>query len=351
MAAAALPEQMQALVLSAYGPPPFPLHVETRPIPRPGPGEVLVRLPASPVNPSDLMFLEGRYAFKKELPAIPGIEGSGRVVATGSGLLARRLANRRVACATMPNGGGAWAQYAVASAGQCFALPDRIDDERGAMTLVNPLAALGLIERVDALRSPAFISTAAGSALGQMLRRLARVRHVEVINVVRSADQAERLRREGVDHVLVSLDADFELQLNDLSARLEARVALDAIGGTMTARLLSALPRHGRVILYGALAIEASVLNPADVIFGDKVMEGFYVPNWLAKKSLPQIILLQRRVIKLLGNDLSTAIRARARLDEAAQAIADYANSMTGGKLLILPNVAPAQDTRRRPGE
>src|SRR5207245_2618671 len=178
-----------------------------------------VRVAASPVNPSDLMFLEGRYAFKKELPAIPGIEGSGRVVATGSGLLARRLANRRVACATMPKGGGAWAQYAVASAGQCFALPDRIDDERGAMSLVNPLAALGLIERVDALRPRSFISTAAGSAVGQMLRRLARARHVDVINVVRSADQAERLRREGVDFVLVSSDADFELQLKELCAR------------------------------------------------------------------------------------------------------------------------------------
>src|SRR5881398_3540022 len=123
MAAAALPEQMQALVLSAYGPPPFSLHVETRPIPRPGPGEVLVRVAASPVNPSDLMFLEGRYAFKKELPAIPGIEGSGRVVATGSGLLARRLANRRVACATMPKGGGAWAQYAWRLRGSALRCP------------------------------------------------------------------------------------------------------------------------------------------------------------------------------------------------------------------------------------
>src|SRR5437899_11947553 len=130
---------MQALVLSAYGPPPFPLRVETRPIPRPGPGEVLVRVAASPVNPSDLMFLEGRYAFKKELPAIPGIEGSGRVVATGSGLLARRLANRRVACATMPKGGGAGAQYAVASAGQCVAPADGIDGERRAIRLCSPV--------------------------------------------------------------------------------------------------------------------------------------------------------------------------------------------------------------------
>ena len=141
------------------------------------------------------------------------------------------------------------------------------------------------------------------------------------------------------------LELSFDCQCfreSDLCARLNARVALDAIGGTMTARLLAALPRNGRVILYGALAEEASVLNPAEVIFADKVLEGFYVPNWLAKKSLPQMILIQRRVMRLLGSDLTTAIRARARLDEAGPAIADYAKSMTGGKLLILPNVAPA---------
>ena len=193
------------------------LHIAARVAATAGPGEVLVRVAASPVNPSDLMFLEGRYAFKKELPAIPGIEGSGRVVAVGSGLLARRLANRRVACATKPMGGGAWAEYAIARAEQCLALPDRIDDEHGAMSLVNPLAAVGLMERIAALRSRSFVSTAAGSALGQMLRRIARTRQFEVINVVRRADQAERLRREGVDHALVSEDGDFDARLKDLS--------------------------------------------------------------------------------------------------------------------------------------
>src|SRR2546429_5836730 len=99
MAAGALPEQMQALVLSAYGPAPFRLRMESHPLPRPGPGEVLVRVAASPVNPSDLMFLEGRYAFKKELPAIPGIEGTGRSVAVGARPRARAWRHRCFPCA------------------------------------------------------------------------------------------------------------------------------------------------------------------------------------------------------------------------------------------------------------
>ena len=116
----AVPAQMEALVLGSYGPSPFPLTVETRPVPAPGNGEVLVRMAASPVNPSDLHFLEGEYAFRRTLPAVPGLEGCGRVVAVGSGLLARRLAGKRVACAPAEHD-GTWAQYTVASATQCFA--------------------------------------------------------------------------------------------------------------------------------------------------------------------------------------------------------------------------------------
>lgn len=338
MAATAVPDEMQALVLTSYGPPPFPLGVAARPVPKPGSGEVLVRIAASPVNPSDLSFLEGRYAFRKELPAIPGIEGCGSVVAIGGGLLARRLAGKRVACSPAAAATGMWAQYAVAPATQCFLLPKRISDDQGAMGLVNPLAAVGLMERVTVLHAKAMVSTAAAGALGQMLLRLARGRGIGVISVVRRREQAELLRSQGADHVLDSSDRNFEADLKDLCRRLDARVALDAVGGDMIERLLTALPRRGHVVIYGALAAEPARLQPADVIFADKVVEGFYVPTWLARKSLPQLVLLERRVTRLLGADLGATVRARVSLVDAPPAIAAYQQAMTGGKLLIKPN-------------
>lgn len=282
-----IPDRMQALTLAAYGPAPFRLSVEACGVPTPGRNEVLVRIAASPVNPSDLLFLEGQYAFRKQLPAIPGLEGCGRVVATGPGLLARRLAGKRVSCAPAVSAGGAWAQYAVAPATQCFLLPDRIDDKQGATGLVNPLAAVGLLERVAALKSKAMISTAAASALGQMLRRVARHRGIQVINVVRRPDQVALIQAQGADHVVDSSDGDFSIQLKDLVDRLDARVALDAIGGAMTGLLLAALPPGGRLVQYGLLSGQAGSVNPADIIFGNKAVEGFYVPTWLARKSLP----------------------------------------------------------------
>jgi NADPH:quinone reductase len=332
------PERMNALTLAAYGPAPFRLNVEARDVPTPGRNEVLVRVAASPVNPSDLLFLEGKYAFRKQLPAIPGLEGCGRVVATGPGLFARRLAGKRVSCSPATSAGGTWAQYAVAPATQCFLLPDRIDDKQGATGLVNPLAAVGLLERVAALNSRAMISTAAASALGQMLRRVARRKDIQVINVVRRPEQVALLQAQGADHVLDSSDGNFSVRLNELVSRLHARVALDAIGGDMTGLLLEALPPGGRLILYGGLSGQASSVGPFDVIFGDKAIEGFYVPTWLARKSLPQLVLLERRVTQLLDSDLSTVERAQVGLGRAAEAIAEYQRSMTGGKLLILPN-------------
>jgi len=334
----AVPAQMEALVLASYGPPPFPLGVETRPVPMPGNGQVLIRVTASPVNPSDLHFLEGEYAFRKRLPTVPGLEGCGRVVAVGDGLLARRLAGKRVAFAPATQADGSWAQYAVASATQCFRLPDRISDEVGAMALVNPLAAIGLVERLKALHATSFVSTAAASALGQMLLRLGRKRGLDVINVVRRPEQVDLLTRQGATHVLSTADRDFKDQLDELCRRLRCRVALDAIGGDMTAQLLGALLPGGRAIVYGGLARQPMVLPQPDIVFGNKSVEGFYVPTWLATKSLPKLVLLERRIPRLLDRELGTDVRERVTLEDAPRAIEDYRHAMTGGKVLITPD-------------
>src|SRR5258708_28099681 len=94
----ALSSTMRAVQLRDYNGKPDSITVAEVPVPRPGPGEVLVRVCASPINPSDLMFLRGMYGFKKSLPSVPGFEGSGTVVEAGSGMMARLLKGRRVAC-------------------------------------------------------------------------------------------------------------------------------------------------------------------------------------------------------------------------------------------------------------
>ena len=119
---------MRAVQLRSYDGRPESITVAELPVPSPGPGQVLVRVAASPINPSDMMFIRGLYGFKKPLPAVPGFEGSGTVVEAGGGILPQLLQGRRVAChAADPSiAGGMWAEYVVTSAQACVPLRKQV---------------------------------------------------------------------------------------------------------------------------------------------------------------------------------------------------------------------------------
>ena len=122
------------------------LRVARRSVPRPGPGQVLVRIEAAPCNPSDLLFLQGLYGVSKALPTAPGWEGAGTVVSSGSGWLGRRLVGKRVACAGQGAGDGTWAQYFVANAAECVPLKRQLPIEQAASLFINPFTAMGLLD-------------------------------------------------------------------------------------------------------------------------------------------------------------------------------------------------------------
>jgi NADPH:quinone reductase-like Zn-dependent oxidoreductase len=145
----AIPDSMRAVQLLAYDGKPESIAVAEIPVPRPGSDEVLVRVFASTINPSDLMFIRGLYGFKKPLPAVPGFEGSGTVVEAGTGLMSRFLKGRRVACAAADPKvtGGMWAEYVVTLAQLCVPLRKYVDLEQGAALLINPMTAWGLMWR------------------------------------------------------------------------------------------------------------------------------------------------------------------------------------------------------------
>lgn len=330
-----IPTTMRAVVLHAYDVGSYTsLAVEERPTPQPGRGEVLVRMAASPINPSDLASLQGLYGVPKALPMVPGIEGCGTVVQTGSGYLARRLLGKRVACAAGA-GDGTWAEYLVTTAQYCSPLPQSINDEQGAMQIVNPYTAWAHLAIARQASARTIVETAAASALGQMVNKLAKRRGMQVINIVRREAQAETLRRLGAAHILNSEAPDFDRQLRDLCAKLEARLAFDAIAGSMTARLLNALPADGRVVVYGGLAYEPMSLDPGDVIFNQRRVEGFYLTHWIAHQR-PLALLSMQRQLYQLGNLTQTAIQLRAPLEDVQQAIATYEVGMSAGKVLLV---------------
>src|SRR5437764_9333738 len=133
-----LPETMRAVKLRSYGGGADSVVVAEKPVPRPGNGQVLVRVAAAPVNPSDLSFMHGTYGHRKRLPVVPGFEGSGEVVAAGGGLLAHLLLGRRVACAAPADGDCTWAECMLAEASHCIPLSQANHNKPSATMHANP---------------------------------------------------------------------------------------------------------------------------------------------------------------------------------------------------------------------
>jgi NADPH:quinone reductase len=333
---------MRAVQLRDYDGKPGSLGVAEVPLPSPGPGEVLVKVFASPVNPSDLMFITGNYGFKKPLPATPGFEGSGTVIATGSGFMAKLMKGRRVACAAADAkvSGGLWAEYAVTSAQFCIPLAKTVEMEHAATMLVNPLTAWALVDTARKGGHRAAVQTAAASALGRMVVRLGQRFRLPIINLVRRAEQVELLEGMGAEHVLNTTTPGFDDELRRICHKLGATISFDAVAGEMSGRVLRAQPRRSRMLVYGGLSLKAAEIDPGSLIFEEKHVEGFWLSSWLGRRNLLSQLRVARQVQGMLGGDLKTGIRARLPLEKAAEGLSQYMADMTAGKILIMPGAA-----------
>jgi len=333
-----VPDEMIAVVLHAYEGP-GGLRVERRPVPSPGRDEVLVKMAASPINPSDLAVLHGRYGFRPDPPFVPGGEGSGTVVAVGPGAMGRYFQGTRVACLWDGRRDGAWAQYMVVSTkGGALPLRESVSLEQGATSVINPLTASAFIEIAKRGGHKAIVLSPAASSLGRMVNRLASGEGIEVVNVVRRDAQVELLRREGASIVLNSSDSGFDEALRDACHQYDVHLAFDAVAGELTARLLRALPSHSKVTVFGALSFEAAQATPGPLIFENKSVDGFWLGPYISGKNLVQTMLMWRRAQKLLSTDLKSDIRVAYPLEDAPRAVEEYVRQMTGGKVLLRPN-------------
>jgi NADPH2:quinone reductase len=329
-----IPNMMQVAQIEQDG---GPIVIRRLPVPKPGRGQVLVRMAASTINPSDIGFLSGRGTYDgRKLPVIPGIEGSGTVVAAGSGLLAKFMNGKRVACSKLPTGNGTWAEYMLTKASLCVPLQKRVPLEDGATLVVNPMTALVFFEIIKAGKHAAFVNTAAASQLGRMLLRLSQARYIPLINVVRREEQAGLLRSLGAEHVLVSTEADFDQKLTELTHRLNATLILDAISGDFTQRLIDASPAGSLILLYANLSDSPVKFLPNSLWLHDRRVEGFYLGTWASKHGFLKLLSLSRQVQNLASAELQTTFQKRLPLSAVQEGLELYQKNMTAGKILLV---------------
>ena len=349
------------------------LTLASEPVPQPGEGEVLVRMEAAPINPSDLGLLLGPAdpatlrregeATVADIPpqlsravsarlgqALPaGNEGAGTVVAAGPG--AEALVGRTVAIA----GGQMYAQYRVARARECLPLPEGTPAEAGASSFVNPMTALAMLGTMRLEGYEALVHTAAASNLGQMMVKLCTAEGVPLVNIVRSAERAALLRGIGATHVVNSNDPDFRKQLTAAITETGAFLAFDAIGGGKLAnQILQAMEAAAQarspgfsvygstqmkqVYLYGALDTSPTeITRGAGMAWG---VGGWLLTPYLQRAGAEEVGRMRAEVAENLTTIFASHYTSRITLSEALEpeTVRAYARRATGEKYLLLPN-------------
>ncbi|MDQ1309102.1 MAG: NADPH:quinone reductase [Pseudomonadota bacterium] len=349
------------------------------PVPQPGPDEVIIRVEATPINPSDLGLLFGaadlstaRQSGTAERPVVTasipaglmkamagrvdqslpvGNEGAGLVVAAGASDPARQLMGKTVAVLA----GEMYSQYRCVKAAQCLPLLPGTTAADGAACFVNPLTALGMVETMHREGHTALVHTAAASNLGQMLNRLCLKDGVGLVNVVRSEQQEQMLREQGAKHVCNSTAATFLKDLTEGIVATGATLAFDAIGGgALAGQILgcmeSALMRsageyqrygsttHKQVYIYGMLDTGPTLLKRN---FGAAWGVGGWLLMPLLQKIGPEAAQkLRMRVVAELKTTFASHYTKEVSLAEALHLdeIAVYGRRATGEKYLINPN-------------
>jgi NADPH:quinone reductase len=349
------------------------------PIPTPAANEVLIRIEAAPINPSDLGLLfagadmtQASQRGTKEHPLVAaripdaamksmaarfdvsmpvGNEGAGVVVAAGSSDAAQALLGKTVAAL----GGAMYSQYRCVSLEQCLVLPEGATPADGASSFVNPLTALGMVETMRGEGHTALVHTAAASNLGQMLNRICHNDKIALVNIVRNQDQVALLRAMGAAHVCNSSSPSFVQDLIEALTATGATIAFDAIGGgklagqilmcmeAAIARKATQYSRYGssvhkQVYVYGGLGQGPIELNRNfGMAWG---VGGWLVTPFLQKIGPAATQKLKQRVAAELKTTFASGYAGQVSLAEAldVRIIGVYARSATGKKYLINPN-------------
>ncbi len=326
---------MKAVVFSRHGAPEDVCECVEVPDPgEPGDGEIVVAVAAAPINPADLLMLQGTYPGPAVLPAGAGIEGAGKVAAAGPGVT-RMAPGDNVIVLTRAN----WAQRVRIKQTEAIRLPADLDVVQAAMLKANPATAhLMLRDYVELGEGDWLIQNAANSAVGRHVIRLARRKGVRTANVVRRAPLVAALKDFGADVVIVDGD-DLAARVRSETGNAAIPLALDAIGGRATTRLADCLADGGTVVNYGFLAGEPCMITPHQTILHGITLKGFWLAGLFRTARLEDLEALYGELSGLVADGtLEVPVEASYDLADIKKAVAHAGLEGRNGKILLTPN-------------
>ena len=299
-----------------------------------GPGQVLIKVLAAPINPSDVLTLTGVYGMLPPLPAVGGNEGVGVVAEWGPGVSSPAIGQTVL----LPVGAGTWSTHMVADAVKLMPLPNGVDPQQLAMMTVNPPTAyLMLKEFVDLQPGEWVIQNAANSGVGEYLIQLAKIRGLKTVNIVRRESAVAAVKAMGGDVVLVDGDG-LPKQVVAATQDAKIRLAIDAVGGKSTGNLANCLTEGGVLVNYGMMSGESCVVSPSSFVFRDVTVRGFWLALWFRKATPPQQMAVFGELAKLIASGkLKARVQATYDISQIKEAVAAAAAGERDGKILMVP--------------
>jgi NADPH:quinone reductase-like Zn-dependent oxidoreductase len=325
---------MQSVRFHEFGNPAEVLRIEDVPKPELGAGQVLVKMRARPINPSDLLTVRGLYGALPVPPATPGLEGMGEVAEVGEGVTHLRTGQRVISLGVA----GTWQEFIVAPAAQLIPVPDAVGDQTAAQFVVNPLTAwIMTVEELALQPGEWLLQTAAGSTLGRVVLQIAKQRGFKTINVVRRREQAEELKALGADEVICTDEENIAERVRQITGREGLKKAIDAVGGETGAAVVSAFGRGGVMLVYGLLSGRPMPIDGGRMIFTSSTVRGFWLGDWMRTAPPERQQAVTGEMLRAMAsNEIVPPVEAEYPLSEILAAVSHSERPGRSGKVLLV---------------
>ncbi|MFN3996563.1 zinc-dependent alcohol dehydrogenase family protein [Algoriphagus sp.] len=321
---------MTELLFEQAGQPLEVLQLVDSPIPTPKPHEVLIRVTARNINPSDIMFVRGMYGITPKFPSSAGFEASG-VVEKGD-----EAGKVKPGTCVMFTAIGTWREYLCLPAAMVVPVPDGMPDEVACQAFVNPMTAFGMIEKSGLKSGEWLLITAGASAFGKFAIQMAKAKGIKVAATVRHDSQKEVLENLGAD-LVINTESEKIQKIVPEKTDGGVHVIFDAVGGMLGAKALACLRPKGRMMVFGALALDNMPINSGLLIFKDLKIEGFWLSTWMEEMNEAERGKAFRSVFGFLMNDNSKIdIAGKFKLEEFKEALEAYSEPGRNGKILLI---------------
>jgi NADPH:quinone reductase-like Zn-dependent oxidoreductase len=323
---------MKTIQLEKAGKPSEVLYIAEKPLPQPPAGKVLIRVLASPINPSDLSFVQGQYGIRPEFPSGAGFEGVGIIEALGEGV--RLSVGSRVGFSTI----GAWGEYTLADQQAIIPVPDTIPDDTAAQLFVNPFTAWAMVEESAVQPGEWLLITACGSAYGKLVIQLCKKKGIKTIGTVRHDDLNEDLQELGLNEVINTETENLPQRVRQITDNKGVKCVLDSVGGPTAEEAMKCIVQGGKMLIFGLLSRQNPRLEVSWMIFRELTIKGFWLSEWMRKADHQTRIEIAQNVIHWLASgEVVLPVEARYKLEDIKQAVEHAEAHGRWGKILLTP--------------